>query len=90
MPCEVPYCANKARSIRSGLCGTHYERKRQGREPQLPVEPLRSYAAQRGRSDLIRGLGERLATLTTIDEICCGELNVHPSEIYGNHYYQAA
>ena len=77
MTCEFPWCGNKARSLASGLCTTHYEARRLGRELMLPVAPL---------LDFIERNRERYSTPDP-DNRVFGELILLP-ELHGLGNYE--
>lgn len=88
--CTIPDCKRKARSLKSGICGTHYERQRLNREPRLPVAPLLAFAADREMTDALGTMPDNDLGLFRADTICVDVLKVHPADVYGDMYWNAA
>ena len=92
-PASKPACINgcdrESRSFKPGPCRRCYERSRSATyAPKFPVAPLREYADRRGV--FLPDLPEKELTLERMDSLCIEALGVHPHEVYGNLYFNAA
>lgn len=94
-PAGKPACINdgcdrESRTFKPGPCRRCYERSRSGYvpSPMFPVTPLREYADRRGV--YLPDLPEKGLTLERMDSLCIDALGVHPHEVYGNFYFNAA
>lgn len=88
--CTIEWCERKRRSSKADLCHTHYERRRQGKDPRFPVAPLVEYARQKGIT--LPEMPETYVevSLERADALCIDVLNVHPYQVYGDYYFNAA
>lgn len=85
--CTHQWCHRKARSVRSGVCQTHYERGRNGLPPRFASTPIIEYAQAHGFE--LPDMGNEV-TLERMDAYCIDVLGVHPYEVLGNYYFDAA
>jgi hypothetical protein len=98
LKCNIEGCERPRKYAKyGGVCNTHYEQARLGSTPsdlpRLPIQPLRDYAERHNKSvdDLPPDiLGDGHVDFHTADEACCKVLGVHPGDIYGDAYWQAA
>ena len=87
-PCINEGCGRERRTLKPGPCKRCYDRSRIDYVPRFPVTPLREYAEKRGV--YIDDLPEKELTLERMDSLCIDVLGVHPHEVYGNFYFNAA
>jgi len=87
MDCEQPWCHRQARSRTSGICQTHYERRRNNLPPRFSSIPIIDFATRRGI--VLEDMGNEV-TLERMDALCIDVLGVHPFDVLGNYYFNAA
>lgn len=85
--CTHQWCHRKARSVRSGVCQTHYERRRLDLPPRFASTPLIEYA--QAHDIPLPDMGNEV-TLERMDSICIDLFGKHPYEVLGNYYFDAA
>lgn len=97
MTCHLDGCTRKVRSLKSGVCHTHYERKRRTgtyglktTAETLPTNPILEYA-NRVEVENVSGLigWNEQVSVAKADEIACNLLGVHPCMIYGDEWFTA-
>lgn len=91
--CAIEGCGKP--HVARGWCKSHWRRWKVYGDPlgkavpTLPTEPLVRFMRERDYPRPSEVEGEEM-TVYAVDGLCCRELGVHPSAIYGDEWFAAA